>query len=592
MLLNEIVTDITRDEENDINTHTFNSAASEKLASGTKQIRIDMTPDDEDEFNARTEMLKNSVSNFSGLPAHERATLELSARPPEYVTAIYAYTLKKNPSTVDDTLKVMRIMSAVKNRNSKEVMPKAEVQAYLDASVSRILKLTGNYSQSMSKYGKNKRENDEGQRMHQIYRQFLAPYFTGKFNKNSVIVPLGSTSGLVGEFADALSKKIHVDLDTVSGAFIKNHYPKLDWYNKGTKDSPNRKELRTPKSYTDELEQNPTMIADPIVQSWIGKLTTARSQLAAAIKAKAPADEQKPLKEHVNLCLKHLSQSITHFITSSQAAVSATLKEIVACRKRYESFEACIKTAEYKNLRAKFKQEVAVIRSITLPTYDIDNFNDIKKELHIVSTYIAAQDSVADDVDEIVQNVNAMTAARISGDPLQLQGKIDSNRDAFIKNVAKLIDKAVNEPFKVHNYYANRDVNNGKALSAYMVLHDKLYDKLDGKNIILVDDNIGTGATVIDAVKSIYYAGISPRNIIVMAPHYLESGDKEEGTDSRSIAAAKRAYNTREAENTTVLRQPVNADDVKKHLGNLDQVNKLRNINKTGRERLKGKLGQ
>jgi phosphoribosylpyrophosphate synthetase len=592
MLLNEIATDIARDEENDINTHTFNSAASEKLASGTKQIRIDMTPDDEDEFEARTEMVKNSVSNFSGLPAHERATLELSARPPEYVTAIYAYTLKKNPGTVDDTLKVMRIMSAVKNRNSKEVMPKEEVQAYLDASVERILKLTGKYSQSMSKYGKNKRANDEGDRMHQIYRQFLAPYFTGKFNKNSVIVPLGSTSGLVGEFAEALSKKIHVDLDVVSGAFIKNHYPKLDWYNKGTKDSLDRKVLRTPKSYTDELERNPSMIADPTVQEWVRKLSTARSQLAAAIKAKAPVGEQKPLKEHVNLCLKNLSQSLTHYITASQAAVSATLKEIVACRKRYASLEACVKSTEYKKLRAKFKQEVAVIRAITLPTYDVGHFNDIKQELHTVSTYIAAQDSVADDIDEIVQNVNAMIAARVNDAPLQLQNRIDSNRAKFISSVSKLIDKAVNEPFKVHNYYANRDVNNGKALSAYMVLHDKLYDKLDGKNIILVDDNIGTGATVIDAVKSIYYAGISPRNIIVMAPHYLESGDKEEGTDSRAIAAAKRAYNTREAENTTVLRQPVSSADVKKHLSNLDQVNKLRNINKAGAERLKSKLGQ
>lgn len=592
MLLNEIVTDVVRDEENDINTHTFNSAESEKLEAGSRQIRIDMTTDDEELFNARTELVKNGVA---GLAPDRRAQIlrDMRVRPPEYVTSIYAYTLQKNPGNVQDTLKVMGVMSAVKNRNAKEVMPDEEIQAYLDASVARIIKLTKKYRQSLSKYGSTKRENDEGQRMHEIYKKFLGPYLDGKLNKNSIIVPLGSTSGLVGRFAEALGGAIHSEIDMATGAFIKNHFPKLDMFNKGTKESPFEKELRIPKTYTTMLEDKPDMIADPTVQSWIRKLSTARAQYNAASKKQsgATAAEKKELQDHVNLCLKNLRQSLTHYITASHAAVSATLKEIIACRKRYASFSACIKTAEYKELRKKFSDEVAVIRAIPLPTYDVANFKDIAKDLSVVSNYISAQEYVADDIDQIVKNVNELSAAQAAGQTLQLQTKIDSKRQAFVASVTKLMNQAINDPFKVHNYYANLDVNNGKAFSAYMVLHDELYDKLEGKNIILVDDNIGTGATVKDAVKAIYYAGISPLNIIVMAPHYLDSGNAE-GADKQAVATAKRAYNAREAANSTVLHQPVTSTDVNKQLGNISQINKLKNIAKAGAERIKRKLGQ
>jgi phosphoribosylpyrophosphate synthetase len=593
MLLNEIVTDIERDEENDINTHRFNSAASEKLAAGSRQIRIDMTPDDEELFAARTEMLKSSANN---LPQAQRTELLRSIRvqPPSHVTAIYAYTLQKKPGNVQDTLKTMGIMSAVKNRNAKEVMPEEEIQAYLDASVARILKFTKGYRQSLSKYGKGTtRENEEGERLHQIYRKFLGPYLDGKFSQNSVIVPLGSTSGLVGKFAKSLGDAIHSDVDMLTGAFMKNHFPKFDMYNKGTKDSPHVKELRIPVSYTTALEKDPAMVADPAVQSWIKKLTAARTQSATAAKAKdTTAEEKKELQDHVNLCLKNLRQSLTHYITTSQAAVSATLKEITACRRRYTSFTACIKTAEYKELRRKFKDEVAVLKAIPLPTYDVANFKSIEKDLHIVTTYLAAQDHVADDIDQIVQNVNAISAGQATLESLRLQAQIDSKRAAFVASVTKLINQAVNDPFKVHNYYANLEVNNGKAFSAYMVLHDELYDKLEGKNIILVDDNIGTGATVRDAVKAIFYAGISPLNIVVMAPHYLDDGGGDEVADKKAVAAAKRAYNAREAENTTVLHQDITPGDVTKQFGNISQMNKLKNIAKTGAERLKRKLSQ
>lgn len=59
----------------------------------------------------------------------------------------------------------------------------------------------------------------------------------------------------------------------------------------------------------------------------------------------------------------------------------------------------------------------------------------------------------------------------------------------------------------------------------YQQLDDEKIDQavsLSNKIVVLVDDNVDSGATIADAAKSLYRAGITPRQIIGVAVHYFK----------------------------------------------------------------------
>jgi hypothetical protein len=129
------------------------------------------------------------------------------------------------------------------------------------------------------------------------------------------------------------------------------------------------------------------------------------------------------------------------------------------------------------------------------------------------------------------------TEERIQAIDTQLTAinRLDPASEVDISNIIDAIDKLEHERDQLHkklkaHKFEIKSAGRGQSdhhrgYYNYQQLDDKKIEQavnLSDKIVVLVDDNVDSGATIADAAKSLYRAGITPRQIIGVAVHYFK----------------------------------------------------------------------
>lgn len=575
MLLNEIVTDIETDLETGVNTHKFNAGESaEQCPLGVKTISIPLTHEENHLFNNRYGIIAASAGR--NMLNHELDKLKKAVHPPESIDCFYAFTFNRNTQTPDEERAYKGRLAALKGRHTGEVMsqePGHDLKAVLDSSVDRIL----NKAYEVGKTSVTRKKGSLDAKYSDMYKQFILPYTKdSNFRSNTIVVPLSSTSTLVTDFANALADGFEAGkgdkVGSVLNAFVKNTWPFFSRHNDATKEQialgADKSVLRVPDAYINQLVKARDKISDATIKHLLDEIhlyaTNEDSELVKEIKNK-------------------LRLTIHDYIVNNANNINRVSHEIVEFRRQAPSYNEFKSASKYKSLRKELEHYVALSKEIPLPSFNIiHNYSNVEKQLKYIANYMNAQDSVASEIDAIVSNLSGQ-------DDLKIMATLDSKGASFAQAVTMLLNQVIEKPFHIHDFGLNPDAANGKAFKSFMVLHDAVYDELDGKNIILVDDNIDTGKTVQDAIKSIYLAGISPNRIVLFAPHYLTSaGEKPDAETTKEIKAARAAASARERKSAPEKSR--DASVVRKALDSFKQFAGLRDTEHKGTQRIRDKF--
>lgn len=525
MLLHEIIkltpilemeSKVIKKDGRNIHVPDIEASLADDKTYGTKSHRITLNPEETSLFDHRSELVHSIVGHENISPETKKAISKIS-RPPEEVVSYYAFTLDKNPATADEAMRVAGLLSALKGRNTTEYMSPEDIDKFLDAAVNRLV----DKAKTFGSRAPSKSSSDLAKMLYTIYNVYFAP-----FEKNPktpptgvVIVPLSSSASYVDTFANKLSKEINAP---IVKAFIKSHWPVLSSWNvtTGTKKNPQYgTEFRVPSAYINTLK----------------KTYKINDQIGQMIKRVVSGEGN--IKEDTSTLRKMISAELGALVTQKEQLVKGfmgLIKEIPNKAQRQKDPRFDQYTMELRKIASRLKE-------LPIPGYNVNmTWQGKSKQLQFVDQYLTALEDIA----------KAEESGEADDHVLKMLSWTENVSAQFQNAKDELIDYAVNNPFRVHDAYFNRDANMGKALSHYMMLRDELGDKLEGKNIILVDDNINSGQSINDAVKSIYFLGYSPKNIICVTPHLLKDGGQGRSNAAQEeIDAAKTEFNAREVAN-------------------------------------------
>lgn len=518
---------------------------------GCEKLEVNYTKEERDFFkNLEDNLRKQRQSLEADGKFDEAKKINYKMKSPQQIIKVFhAYQLFKNPLTREEMLKTHGFMSAVKERDPRHLMDKKDIQSIVDHSVTRLINamkeppvLKGFDRADFSK----------------AYTDFIQPFMeTGKQadkkRNNIIIVPLSSSSKLVSSFAHTLSERLG-GAQIESGALLKNSWPRLS---KWTTTIKHGDLLRLPSNFhikmVDEMDNH---TYSPNITKLLRQIKDLMRILGDAarnvaddgeevVNATTPTDK---LKESL-IALRH---AITDEYVDLKDQINAKLNELATYNRTHKlDSDLAIKQHRHTPQYTKIIKDIDVLRKKrdSLPKADIaitrpsgKETIQYQKQVHIVNiqrfakhydslqqAYEYALINWEDDPD----NASKLKAAE------DLEAQLKSLSNEYNKSLETLYDAVLSNPFKIHNAYARSGGDRGKGYYRFQILHEDYADKLNGKSIILVDDNVDTGKSIIDAVKSMAAVGVIPERIIAMTPHKFNTS-AENTKKTAALPAARR----------------------------------------------------
>jgi hypothetical protein len=153
----------------------------------------------------------------------------------------------------------------------------------------------------------------------------------------------------------------------------------------------------------------------------------------------------------------------------------------------------------------------------------LQNVIEIRKYYKIVSRYVYLQEKQSNG------KLNSTEEAELS--------KVENmlNKPGLKQKVAEMFNEISTMKFQIKtaqvSFYGRKGTDGPMAYGSYEIFKPNKkhnLDKLNGKVIVIVDDNIVNGTSVSDIVKTIFKAGVLPKAIYAFAPHTFKDISKEE----------------------------------------------------------------
>ena len=487
------------------------------------------------------------------------------ATPPEFILGFHAYTFKKEPDTLADLFRVRGAMSAIKSRNPDHYMTPDEIKKVVNAAADRLsTNIRDLLKHEHVKMARNANSSSELISNFAVtstyfwYNKFIPG--TVQFPTGTVLVPLGSSSGLVGDFANALSNKTGTPI--IHDAFKKSNNPLVS---STTKVADSEPELRMGTEVYSALQKSKysSSAIDSLKTKTENFLTTIKMKSTTMVNttnvknaiARLPIDTQNELANK-------LKEGVAADVSSHSSAdilesyYKFLMKKIrIALTEDYNYYTdiiegqfdtlLSIKLSGNQKTEANKKKRIEIINDIrearsalkSMPKPDVSmggssedlTMAGLKSLLEKVRNYINAIDITKDDY------ANDAKIEKVMDDIKKARAEvpIDEMQRLYKLNKAKL--------FKFSGARPKSGGDAGKAFSRFQLANVNTAKQLDGKHVIIIDDNISTGGTVRDAVVSLYVNGINPLSIIVATPHYLSGTAakfdpyKEELVDGRPM---------------------------------------------------------
>jgi hypothetical protein len=428
-------------------------------------------------------------------------------------------------------------------------MDKKDIQSIVDHSVTRLINamkeppvLKGFDRADFSK----------------AYTDFIQPFMeTGKQadkkRNNIIIVPLSSSSKLVSSFAHTLSERLG-GAQIESGALLKNSWPRLS---KWTTTIKHGDLLRLPSNFhikmVDEMDNH---TYSPNITKLLRQIKDLMRILGDAARNVADDGEEVVNAATPTDKLKELLIALRHAITDEyidlKDQINAKLNELATYNRTHKlDSDLAIKQHRHTPQYTKIIKDIDVLRKKrdSLPKADIaitrpsgKETIQYQKQVHIVNIQRFAKhyDSLQQAYEYALINWedDPDNAAKLKAAE-DLEAQLKSLSNEYNKSLETLYDAVLSNPFKIHNAYARSGGDRGKGYYRFQILHEDYADKLNGKSIILVDDNVDTGKSIIDAVKSMAAVGVIPERIIAMTPHKFNTS-AENTKKTAALPAARR----------------------------------------------------
>lgn len=539
MKLFEIATNVT-----DNGTHKSHEFDPERSAIdhpfGIKEQNIHMTREEEQFFKKRNEKLLQLKRDLDAQKQFDAAAAIKPGTqvPPDKIDVIHAYTLVKNPKSLEELDRVFGFLGAVKGRSSSHVMTVDEIDKFIEHSVDTIIS-------KISTPGKLKYK----ELLTGVYTKYLKPFKTPSATSvpdDVIIVPLSSTAGLVGRFADEVSKQVGARI--VQGAFLKDSWPSVSSFIGTSGYEIDGQQF----DYTLRLQSEfyTDMVNNLDSELFSAKAKTAIAAVKKVLDAQAKDEENASLKEKLTEAVTKLRQIVTYDFVTYTADLN---KELVVLRqsKKSPNYKS---SAEYNKsmkkiieLRTKRDALPRVDRSFGTSVKSEDDKTNATKQklLQFIRDYHKLQDQVIKAETLFMNNTNPELEDDLSQRHLELERQLNSKTTRYNDCVDKLFNAIMFPSFKVHDAVPKSGPDRQKAFSGYQKVHDVYGRELDGKRVIFVDDNIDSGASISDAIKSLYAVNIIPKSMVMFTPHLLKS-DPKAGKASQEASDIKRRHRNEE----------------------------------------------
>lgn len=518
---------------------------------GCEKLEVNYTKEERDFFkNLEDNLRKQRQSLEADGKFDEAKKINYKMKSPQQIIKVFhAYQLFKNPLTREEMLKTHGFMSAVKERDPRHLMDKKDIQSIVDHSVTRLINamkeppvLKGFDRADFSK----------------AYTDFIQPFMeTGKQadkkRNNIIIVPLSSSSKLVSSFAQTLSERLG-GAQIESGALLKNSWPRLS---KWTTTIKHGDLLRLPSNFhikmVDEMDNH---TYSPNITKLLRQIKDLMRILGDAARNVADDGEEVVNATTPTDKLKELLIALRHAITDEYVdlkdQINAKLNELATYNRTHKlDSDLAIKQHRHTPQYTKIIKDIDVLRKKrdSLPKADIaitrpsgKETIQYQKQVHVVNIQRFAKhyDSLQQAYEYALINWedDPDNAAKLKAAE-DLEAQLKSLSNEYNKSLETLYDAVLSNPFKIHNAYARSGGDRGKGYYRFQILHEDYADKLNGKSIILVDDNVDTGKSIIDAVKSMAAVGVIPERIIAMTPHKFNTS-AENTKKTAALPAARR----------------------------------------------------
>jgi hypothetical protein len=574
-ILSEIFTNVVTQTDGDNQKHiyTFDPVKSgySDYDMGSQKISVfsNMTVEDQRTFN----ILKNAIKQLKvtlraeGEEDFANSLPDTVAIPPDYVLAYHAYTLDKAPLSNAEYKRTLGTLSAMKGRNPQHVLQTGDLSNIIGSSVKRL-------TQNIRQLAGGTLEHEKGvlndiarlkasNEPHNLATIMHHGWVTGikggagdellSFPSNSVIVTLSSTAkkqdaDIIKMFANELSTQTRTSgsfTPIIDGAFFKSNTPRVSEYTH-TK-TRNRRELRIGTDFVAGLIDssyynletfgaralnilyrfvkdigidNLKDITQVKVKTAIGKLSDEdKDILADGIKTKSGenySDNSTKLMDYYNGLVQYVRVCVTRDYDGNRRQIASLLNQIDE-----------LGSSDDKSITAKRNQLIDVIntrkeflRSLPVPNLEAGT-KDNKTSYAALKTLLKSLDEYYNALDISHETPDKQIAI--------IQKKLQAaEKKAPLEDLKQLYRHTHGKLFKISGAKPKSGADMHKAFSRFQLANVSVAKELHGKHVIIVDDNISTGATVKDAIVSLYINGIVPTSIVVLAPHRLKYSGKFE----------------------------------------------------------------
>ena len=574
-ILSEIFTDVvtqTDDEGNTRHIYTFNQEKSKGFdyEMGSQKIPVfsNMSVEDQRTFNIlkhATKQLKVTL-RADGEEEFADALPDEIATPPEFVLAYHAYTMDKAPLSNTEYKRTLGTLSAMKGRNPEHIMAPGHLADIIGNSVDRLTRNIRSLAGGTSDHNKGALNDiarlKSPSAAHSLSSIMHHGWVTGLkgsgtkddllvFPSNTVIVPLSTTAvskdeSIITMFANELSAQTKTNGSStpiVNNAFFKSNNPRVSEYTH-TK-TKNRRELRIGTDFVGGLIDssyynletfsakalkrihnfvndigidNLKDITQVKVKKAIEKLSDEDKEvLASEIPTKSGVkypDNGAKLNDYYKGLVQYVRVCVTRDYDGNRRQIDKLLKQItdLDADKAGKDNKAVISKRNELIDEVKTRKEfLAVLPTPNLEAGRVDDqtsYAALKRMLNALTEYYKTLDISHQSTDKQIATIQKKLQAVESKAPLA--------------ELERLYRYANSKMFKISGARPQSGVDAHKAFSRFQLANVNIARQLHGKHVVIVDDNISTGATIKDAVVSLYINGIVPKSIVVLAPHRLK----------------------------------------------------------------------
>lgn len=226
------------------------------------------------------------------------------------------------------------------------------------------------------------------------------------------------------------------------------------------------------------------------------------------------SDNGDKLMDYYNGLVQYVRVCVTRDYDGNRRHIAKLLKQIDDLDADRSSKENNAVISKRNELIDEVNTRKEFLRSLPVPNLeagtkqDQTSYTALKKLLKSLDDYYDALDISHETTDAQIATIQKKLQA--------------AEKKAPLEELKQLYRFTHGKLFKISGATPRSGADMHKAFSRFQLANITIAKQLHGKHVIIVDDNISTGATVKDAIVSLYVNGIVPKSIVVLAPHRLK----------------------------------------------------------------------